>query len=61
MSLSTCVIYWLILAIINITRYSDLVLDIAINLCTLLDQVITLLQSIPILLEVLLRLTNCPA
>ena len=54
MSLSTYVIYWLILAIINITRYSDLVLDIAINLCTLLDQVITLLQSIPILLEVLL-------
>jgi hypothetical protein len=61
MSLSTYAIYWLILAIINITRYSDLILDIATNLCTLLNQVITLLQSIPILSEVLLRLTNCPA
>jgi hypothetical protein len=61
MSLSTYTIYWLILAIINIARYSDLVLDVAINLCTLLNQVITLLQSIPILSEVLLRSTNCPA
>jgi hypothetical protein len=54
MSLSTCAIHWLILAVINITRYSDLVLDVATNLCTLLDQVITLLQSIPALPEVLL-------
>jgi hypothetical protein len=61
MSLSTCAIHWLILAVINIARYSDLVLDVATNLYTLLNQVITLLQSIPTLLEVLLRLTNCPA
>jgi hypothetical protein len=54
MSLSTYIIYWLILVIINIARYFDLVLDIATNLYTLLNQVITLLQSIPILLEVLL-------
>jgi hypothetical protein len=61
MSLSTCVIYWLILAIIDITRYSDSVLDVATDLYTLLNQVITLLQSIPVLPEVLLRSTNCPA
>jgi hypothetical protein len=57
MSLSTYAIYWLI----DIARYSDLVLDVAINLYTLLDQVITPLQSILALLEVLLRSTNCPA
>jgi hypothetical protein len=61
MSLSTYTIYWLILAVIDIARYSDLVLDVATDLCTLLDQVITPLQSIPALPEVLLRLTNCPA
>jgi hypothetical protein len=61
MSLSTYAIYWLILAIIDITKYSDLVLNIATNLYTLLNQVITLLQSIPILPEVLLQSTNCPA
>jgi hypothetical protein len=61
MSLSTYAIYWLILAIINIVKYSDLILNVAINLYTLLDQVITLLQSIPILLKVLLRSINCPA
>ena len=43
MSLSTCAIYWLILAVIDIVKYSDSVLDVAIDLCTLLDQVITLL------------------
>jgi hypothetical protein len=61
MSLSTYAIYWLILAIINIARYSDSVLDVATNLCTLLDQVITLLQSIPTLPEVLLQSTNYSA
>jgi hypothetical protein len=34
---------------------------VATDLCTLLNQVITLLQSIPALPEVLLRLTNYPA
>jgi hypothetical protein len=43
MSLSTCAIYWLILAVIDIAKYSDLILDVAIDLCTLFDQVITLL------------------
>jgi hypothetical protein len=54
MSLSTYAIHWLILAIINITRYSNSVLDVATNLYTLLNQVITLLQSISALPEVLL-------
>jgi hypothetical protein len=61
MSLSTYAIHWLILAVIDIIKYSDSVLDVAIDLYTLLDQVITLLQSILTLPEVLLRSTNCLA
>ena len=61
MSLSTCIIHWLILTVIDIIKYSDSILDVAIDLYTLLDQVITLLQSIPALPEVLLRSINCPA
>jgi hypothetical protein len=61
MSLSTYTIHWLILTVINIIKYSDLILDVVTDLYTLLDQVITLLQSIPTLPEVLLRLINYSA
>jgi hypothetical protein len=41
MSLSTYAIHWLILAVINIAKYSDSILNVATNLYTLLNQVIT--------------------
>jgi hypothetical protein len=41
MSLSTYAIHWLILAAIDKAKYSDLVVDMATNLYTLLTQVIT--------------------
>jgi len=37
MSLSTYTIYWLILTVIDIVKYSDLILDVATDLYTLLN------------------------